>query len=524
MSLALGTDNDPLRKRRRPPSPDLRGKEGESEAAADEGAQSSNPRHPSSKRERTGDERHILWCSGCSGCPGCREVLASRGSTCVKGRAKGRLRAPSCMRKTGDKEAASSTEEVDAEAEAASESRPKAERQGSSSTETTLEELSVALSDDEADRELKTFADSSAGASKHPLDLLSLPECISIKICSFLQVGEVLGLSSLCKKACFFTANDKMPAASGYFKLPPRFQFSDLSTVRLQVSRVFSSLSRAMMTRVADLRAYWGPEEALSGMIRGCSGSLRSLDIRESSHLGLSVLASINACTDMETLRIGGCNRLLCSFCPRLNPNVPPDARMHLLDLNLGNGTELKRAMVDREAKQRKLFRAQRAAGGGVHLLLLKKLQTLDLSGCRNLSKMSLWFLTHYPGISLTKLNLSNTSACDSCVFVLSHTCPKLENLVLSHTRVTDAAAEHLSRGCKNLKVLDLSYCSSISDQTLFSFINMIHPGINLTCDADNAQLLRLPKLQMLLLEGSNGITFWGLRGFVSVAKVTILL
>jgi len=251
----------------------------------------------------------------------------------------------------------------------------------------------------------------------------------------------------------------------------------DLRPPTFQLQKLLECLGGSRI-RTADLRSCQASERSLKTFLSGSADSLEQLDLRGTPCTS-SIFPYLNKCVNLKDLRISQCETLVRDA----RPASPSGTR-----------------------SPRRGFRE----AGGLRLLKLNKLQNLDLSGSQ-LTRMTVWYMTHNPGNALLSLNLSRTTACDGCVFVISQTCPALRQLSLSHTNISDLFMDHLARGCKDLRLLDVSGCG-ITDNTLFRLINedqiFRNSGLKTTTDKE-MEKTKLENLQYLCIQRCPRITYW---------------
>jgi hypothetical protein len=111
-------------------------------------------------------------------------------------------------------------------------------------------------------------------------------------------------------------------------------------------------------------------------------------------------------------------------------------------------------------------------------------------------------------------LNLRNTRITDPVLRFVATTCPKLRILILENSEVSDSSMMKIATQCPQLEVIDVSFCSGVTDLTLQvltiratqmeSKLAELHLS---ACDAISPNIVhqfvkKAPNLQLLVLDG----------------------
>ncbi|PFX21065.1 F-box/LRR-repeat protein 17-like [Stylophora pistillata] len=99
------------------------------------------------------------------------------------------------------------------------------------------------------------------------------------------------------------------------------------------------------------------------------------------------------------------------------------------------------------------------------------KLEKLTMDQCHSLTCESLFAVAqNCPKIK--SISVEYNSKCkDAGVCELVQRCPLLERLHLNSCTITSQAALHISQYCRNMSVLDLRYCSSLTDDMVLEVV-----------------------------------------------------
>jgi hypothetical protein len=111
-------------------------------------------------------------------------------------------------------------------------------------------------------------------------------------------------------------------------------------------------------------------------------------------------------------------------------------------------------------------------------------------------------------------LNLRNTRITDPILRYIATTCPKLRILILENSEVSDSSMMKIATQCPHLEVIDVSFCTGVTDLTLQVFtIRATQMESKLAelhlsaCDSISPNIVhqfvkKAPNLQLLVLDG----------------------
>ncbi|PRP87161.1 hypothetical protein PROFUN_01423 [Planoprotostelium fungivorum] len=214
---------------------------------------------------------------------------------------------------------------------------------------------------------------------------------------------------------------------------------------------------------------------------------------------------------------------------------------------------------VGHSIKTLTLVDCSRITDGGIRALSenAKVLTKLDLTGCfmisrfgadalsRNCTTLSELELTEclsiddsaiYSLLQSKSLNILTLADCHNVLFLFHDvsdfdrekaTNPNLKSLCLRHTRVTDESIQNITELCSDLRILDLSWCSRITNQSAQTIGDKKYPnlfalnlwGCTALTDGGLSHLCRnLPKLSSLTLSECTGLTDQSIISIIAMA------
>jgi len=255
------------------------------------------------------------------------------------------------------------------------------------------------------------------------------------------------------------------------------FNVDDLKSMSL-VSTLFNNLVNRKMWRRIKLRISHGihtikdlPVQELDMSNVGCSGShlsavatmnaLRSLNIsgnEEITDIEVSYLANL---TKLKVLIMSGCKNVtpvgLCTIAhlPLEELNVS-NCRLNENHLEIIKKMKFLRTLVMNFNRVRDTSMS--------YLLSLNQLQSLSISGCRNINPSSLASLEKIP---LSELHMDNV--CSDLHLSFIGKCKSLKKLnIHGNNKVSDVGLAHIT-GLSKLTILDVGYCENITSAGLYS-------------------------------------------------------
>lgn len=199
-----------------------------------------------------------------------------------------------------------------------------------------------------------------------------------------------------------------------------------------------------------------------------------------------------DAVRDLESLSLRGCHGLTdAAISPALNTQLQA-----LISLDISLCRQLTDSTLSRVVSVASNLETLDVGGcsditdNGILLIAcgLKRLRSLCLRGCRLVSDVGLAHLAGAGSIA------ASAAAAATLERLILHDCQK----------ITDTALGHIGAGLRALRTLDISFCTSVSDD-------------GLRCVA------RLPVLQELRARACDGLTDVGIAYLATASRLTIL-